>query len=76
MEEYVIKDGYNNFIAIDSASGGYPFATKYHYQAAKFDSKEKAMQYGKMFKEFPAWSNWSIHSIEIKVETMKICDII
>lgn len=57
---YVIKNNETNkWIAVDSASGGYPYDTEIH-RAEIFHSKESALKYKNVMKR-----NWSLFQLEL-----------
>jgi hypothetical protein len=61
METYVIKSENGKYIAIDTASGGYPYETERIQGANIWSSKEDAYDYKNKFPK----ENWTLHNLII-----------
>jgi len=63
---YIIKNNETNkWIAIDSASGGYPYDTEIH-RAEIFYSKESALKYKNVMNK-----NWSL--FQLRLLSIPVC---
>lgn len=56
---WVLRADDNQFVAIDSNSGGYPYLTDF-WNAKKFDNKEAAQKYGVMFTD----EKWELYETD------------
>lgn len=64
MKKFIIKNEKDEFIGIDSASGGYPYATQSIQNAKFWNNKNAAKEYKSSFPN----EIWSLHSIVIMTE--------
>lgn len=60
-EGYVLTKG-DKIVALDSASGGYPYLTKHFSQIKIWETVEEARDYNRMFK-----NEYTVRQIEVKV---------
>lgn len=62
MESFVIKTVNGKYIAVDAASGGYPYETERISDAKIWSSKQEAFAYNNLFKK----QNWTLHRLVIE----------
>lgn len=66
---FIIDQKTNKFVAVDFASGGYPYMTDSITAAYKFNKLDEAVGYhASSFKDYP---NWKIVAIEIIATEVK-----